>query len=1432
MSFPPDEIVAVQMFVSGDRETKDDSYANVNQAETLHDGKPVPGGTYDARMGTTSQDINCQSCARGRVLCPGHSGAISLNNPVQNGTYRHRTIGWLKMICFTCGELPLNKRPQLLAMAPAIRMTEYTKMVRTAIGKACHVCQAVKKAVWQDDNAKVIIWVDVPDTRTDPPRPYTRLFNHHIVDIFRRVKPSTVELMGCPPSAHPSNFMIHHLRVLPNNTRPIVKRLGAGRSANNDLTTMYNAIIKINNAMPILNLHEPVSDSAAIEYTNLDLLVYELIHGNVASSAATKVITNTNRQPSGISNRMSGKFGRVRLNLMCARTWGILRSVITNDPTIPIDWIGIPLSAAREIQVWEIVTPYNRNRLMIHFHNRRGTYPGCSQILKKNTGRKYDVSSLGPDVSLEYGDTLWRDIVDGDPMAFNRPPSLQEQYMSCFSVLVLPYGNSIRLNVNACKWYNADYDGDSGVAFAPASTMSKNELSRNSAASHFISQQTGNSFVGSLLDALIAVAKFTRADTLVSRYSSMMLFSHDNSFVAPAGTATGRELMSSLIPPINYSTTAFFYKPSYAPYMKYDPDEYKVQIVRGQLRSGILDHAAMGEGRNDSIYHRVCVEYGPQRALDCVHGVQLVMIPFTNHMSHTVNLADIAISPAARKAMDYETSVILSESARVTERLRRGLIIPPVNTSTREFYEQLQSATLALGDALLEPLMSSIDTRNNGLFTMIMMAKKGTINHFQTIGGAIGQTLIGGKRIAENFGYGRTSPYSYRYTQNPVDRGFVADSLEQGTNPQSTAHQAGEARSMMVNKQLSTSVAGHMNREFVKNMESLIVNNMRHVACHTRVVQFLYGGHGMDIAKMVKVLVPHAMLDDAKFEEEYRGADAAEWRQLQEDRAWYRRQYLRAAAVYPNSPMKGDIMSPVDLKKIIDDVIYDSTPAVVGGRIRVVGGAPAAPAEAPAGSTPLLNQYCEELPYVYMNSQARAAHVYIPRRFIDASRGVCVLLRAYLCTRGLVRSGLTLPMLKLVFDKCTIAIISALLEYGALRGIISSLSMSEPATQYIISSHHRSGVTAGVNDSQTDKMTRIHEIINVFATEQMANPSMVLRVIQQHETDITKVTEIANKIEMMRVRRFLARIQIFFETYGKPVHPLFAHEQETIKAYEQHHLANVLPDDLTRWCIRLELSRRTMILKNMDLDTIVHGIMIAHPYIHVVYSDEGAETMFVRCYLRAGAFRGGASPTLSDVRDIKDTLLATVVRGVEGVHVATPIASERTAVDPATGAIVTHKIYVIKTNGTNLAVVLENPLLDAAECISDSVHEMTDLFGIEAGRERLRIELEKTLSGINTSHYELFADNMTITGELTGISRTGLVARERSNVLLRTSHSCMNQVLHGAAVTEQGGKIYGPSAPLMLGRMPHVGSTYNRVAVNTEFVRSHVKTLDDIMGEL
>ena len=167
-----------------------------------------------------------------------------------------------------------------------------------------------------------------------------------------------------------------------------------------------------------------------------------------------------------MKGRINGKEGRIRQNLMGKRVDYSARTVITSDPYIDIDQLGVPLRIAMELTVPEEVTPYNIKYLQALVRNGRDTYPGANFIKRtilvdgKKVEQRIDLKYRKKDIKLQYGYIVERHMMNDDYVLFNRQPTLHRPSMMGHRVHILNIDNcnTFRMNVSVTKPYNADFD--------------------------------------------------------------------------------------------------------------------------------------------------------------------------------------------------------------------------------------------------------------------------------------------------------------------------------------------------------------------------------------------------------------------------------------------------------------------------------------------------------------------------------------------------------------------------------------------------------------------------------------------------------------------------------------------------------------------------------------------------------------------------------------------------------------------------------------------------------------------------------------------------------------------------------------------------------------------------------------------------------------
>merc|ERR1712185_94074 len=97
-----------------------------------------------------------------------------------------------------------------------------------------------------------------------------------------------------------------------------------------------------------------------------------------------RAVTRSGRPIKSISERLKGKAGRIRGNLMGKRVDFSARTVITPDPNLMLDEVGVPRSIARNLTYPEIVTPFNIAKLQELVNNGPAELPGARYIIRND----------------------------------------------------------------------------------------------------------------------------------------------------------------------------------------------------------------------------------------------------------------------------------------------------------------------------------------------------------------------------------------------------------------------------------------------------------------------------------------------------------------------------------------------------------------------------------------------------------------------------------------------------------------------------------------------------------------------------------------------------------------------------------------------------------------------------------------------------------------------------------------------------------------------------------------------------------------------------------------------------------------------------------------------------------------------------------------
>ena len=230
------------------------------------------------------------------------------------------------------------------------------------------------------------------------------------------------------------------LPVLPADLRPMTVVDGVVSSV--DLNELLRRVIIRN--INVKNLIERNAPEIILnnEKRFLQLAVDALIDNSKEDAKGTG-----DRHLKSLAEKLKGKEGRFRQNLLGKRVDYSGRSVITINPSLKIHECGLPKDMATELFL-----PFIVRRLL-----DRGY---CMSIL--------DAKNIIAQKDPVIYDILEK-IIEGYPVLLNRAPTLHKMSIQAFQPKLVD-GEALELNPLVCAQFNADFDGDQLGVHVPLSS--------------------------------------------------------------------------------------------------------------------------------------------------------------------------------------------------------------------------------------------------------------------------------------------------------------------------------------------------------------------------------------------------------------------------------------------------------------------------------------------------------------------------------------------------------------------------------------------------------------------------------------------------------------------------------------------------------------------------------------------------------------------------------------------------------------------------------------------------------------------------------------------------------------------------------------------------------------------------------------------------
>ena len=474
-----ESVSEIQFSIFSHHDIKHGAVCDILTPDTYDSNIPKNNGLFDHNMGSIDASIICPVDEKKAELCPGYFGKIDLALPVFNIHFVAYVEKLLKCVCFRCSNLLLDKSdPSVLKELEGKKgysrfvtcLLLSSKNKKCCYNGGCFVLQPTKyvklsgPANIKDKNNIIQIFAEfsqnaLKDNKAIKQVNFTPLICYQIL---KKIKNEDVDFLGFSSKfSRPEWMIITSLAVPPPSVRPSVRQSESQRSED-DLTYALTNIVNSNKLLKQVMENSNSNNKKIDDYQGYLQYLVATYMDNEIPGVPQSAQRSSFRALKAITQRLKGKEGRLRGNIMGKRVDYSARTVISVDPNINIDEYGVPLKIAMNLSFPDIVTKFNIKNMKKYVLNGPKKYPGAKTVTKTSNGQHLNIALKHVDVqnvadNLQIGDIVHRHLIDGDICLFNRQPTLHRMSMMAHRIKILPH-STFRLNVTVCKPYNADFD--------------------------------------------------------------------------------------------------------------------------------------------------------------------------------------------------------------------------------------------------------------------------------------------------------------------------------------------------------------------------------------------------------------------------------------------------------------------------------------------------------------------------------------------------------------------------------------------------------------------------------------------------------------------------------------------------------------------------------------------------------------------------------------------------------------------------------------------------------------------------------------------------------------------------------------------------------------------------------------------------------------
>ena len=1457
----PAKIIGVQFSILSPEEIRKSSVAEIKTRDTYINDRPVIGGLFDPRMGVLDPGLICPTDGLNYIETPGYFGHIELARPVFYIQYLSTVMKILRCVCVKCSKCLISKErhKSFLDLSPEKRWQRVfslaSKVPRCGEDNEDGCGTKQPKKIYKEGLATIFCeWDNIQGLTDDDGNIKDKLTMkftcEQVLMILRHISDEDIAFMGFSPIwARPEWMICQVLAIPPPAVRPSVKHDAQQRSED-DISHIIVNIIKSNKTLQDKIQQDALSK--VIDDWTMVLQYYcaTMVDNHIPGCAP--VAQRTGRALKSLKERLVGKSGRVRGNLMGKRVDYSARSVITPDASIGIRELGIPLKIAKNITYPAVVNKRNMLFLKKLVMNGPDMYPGA-KILERKSGEQISLRYIDRDsLLIERGDIIHRHLLDGDPVLFNRQPSLHKMNMMCHIAKVLLQGNTFRLNVGVTKPYNADFDGDEMNLHMPQDEEAQIEIrTLANISSQIISPANNQSIIGIFQDSLLGAYRFTRSNINFTPRQAMNLLMRYNNvdtrlFTTIPERISSFEIISQILPPLSAK---------FANKMFDDGDDKKTsnniieirngKYVRGQMDKGVL--GAASKGLIQSIFN----DFGDKKSADFIDDLQYIVTNYMKMSSYSVGISDLIADLTTSEKISRAITSKKQEVKELIDQTQIGVFENNTGKSNEEEFETQVNAILNKAQEEAGKIGRKSLSKNNRFVTMVNAGSKGNnINIAQMIS-CLGQQNVDGKRIPYGFD-SRTLPHYSKYDDSPESRGFVENSFMEGLDPQELYFHAMGGRVGLIDTAVKTSQTGYIQRRLVKGMEDIKVEYDMTVRNNkSKIIQFHYGYDDIEPTKMEAQNLPLVKMSTEEIYAHF---------QLPND--------LRNS-VFKGNFTAGTMKRMKKQKKKLVNITKDILAEIIKGRDLLVSNVfkhdDSTRVYLPVNFNRLINNIQFQLeiqsnslmditPYE-MYELIEKGYENLKMHYTKPSLLFRLVYLFYLSPQNLLMvRHFNRDAIAFLIETIKMQYYQSIISPGEMVGIISAQSIGEPTTQMTLNTFHFAGVASKSN--VTRGVPRIEEILSLSANPKKPSTTIFLK---EKEQDIRlKAQELMYELEYTNLREVTTSVSICFDP--DDLNTLIIEDRLLMEEYQQFQ--NMVEDcglvksgkksSPSKWIVRFEFNREAMLDKNISMSDIHFAIKQSYKSkksyndnFECIYTDTNADKLVMRVRLTKQLTKSkkkslDQSDEIYMLKNLQENLLNNIIlRGIKNIPKVT-IRKIPNYVIKDEADYKTLDIWVLDTTGTNFEDILTLSTIDVNRTFSNDIQETYRVLGIEAARKTIFNELSEVLefdgTYINFHHIDLLCDRIAATRKMVSIFRHG-INNDDIGPLAKASFEETPEMFLRAARHGELDNMRGISANVMCGQKGYFGTNSFQVLLNMNKIRElsekrhkEKESIENLMG--